>query len=90
VSELVLPTVTLTEQQINHLSGFLESADFLDDFIKMTEDDLITLHHSLGQQIRNDYLWHDYMEGVTEDHPDDISMAMIYELHRILGQKDAQ
>ena len=54
------------------------------------EDKLIRYHHSLGQDIRNEFgLWSDkwepkIVEGVdmSEDHPDAISQKIIVEVWR--------
>jgi len=48
---------------------------------KLPKDDLITLHHTLGRWIRNNYgLWQDnkaLLADTSETHPDDASMVII-------------
>lgn len=58
------------------------------DFKNCSEDDLISYHHTLGSQIRNEYkLWNvkwepELIEGIdySPNHPDSISMNIIIEV----------
>lgn len=52
----------------------------LEYFIKTPEEDLIQFHHSLGQWIRNKWLWKPWEDG--DKHPDDESYEMIVSLHK--------
>ena len=56
----------------------------MDNFIYTPENYLIGYHMSLGQWIRNKWLWKEYDE-CHPDHPDDESFNMIIELHRKLN-----
>ena len=64
---------------------FLEEEKELDNFKNTIKDDLICYHHSLGQWIRNQWLWKEYDEGAGQEHPDDKSFKMIEQLHKKLN-----
>lgn len=58
--------------------------DEMSELLRTSEDNLITLHHTLGQDIRNNYdLWFnqplciEFEKYVGSAHPDDISMYII-------------
>jgi hypothetical protein len=61
-----------------------------ESFLALCEQDLITLHHTLGRSIRNEFhLWDNKWEPViinnvdhSEEHPDSISMRIITEVWR--------
>lgn len=60
------------------------SAEEISELLGMQLDDLIDLHHTLGQDIRNNYdLWFngslclEFQKHTGYDHPDDISMYII-------------
>lgn len=81
---------------VDDLKSNMKRKDLI--YIKnLDKDDLITLHHSLGQDIRNTYkLWsrnwipskHEVVNGilidVSPDHPDQLSMTIIEELWKDL------
>jgi hypothetical protein len=45
--------------------------------ISLSEADLISLHYSLGMEIRNQYVWHRQPEDAMNPHPDDISREIV-------------
>ena len=83
-----------TEQMIEKIVGELfekciETDDpEMDRFFRLTRDDLIDYHHTLGQDIRNEYqLWTipwvpELVDGVDQSpyHPDAISMSIVIKL----------
>lgn len=62
-------------------------------FIKANADNVVSLHHSLGQKLRNDWgLWGDsdlnrYFGNLGICHPDDISSIILHSFHRHLNDK---
>lgn len=62
----------------------------------MPKEDLISLHHSLGQFIRNTYGFWQYkwepklIDGVdyAEDHPDSLSQRLIEKFHARLNNEE--
>lgn len=62
-----------------------EDQDARNHFLKCTKDELIQYHHSLGQNIRNEFgLWGEkwvpvIIDGcdMSEQHPDAVSMKII-------------
>lgn len=62
----------------------------------MKTSDLIGLHHTVGQYIRNTYgLWHPNQPMVIKDdlgdgHPDGISMIILEKFHAYLNNPDEQ
>lgn len=63
-------------------------------FIKQNEDNVILLHHSLGQYLRNKWgLWEDhsdlktYFQELGLFHPDDMSGLILRSFHRHLNNK---
>lgn len=74
----------LTTPRVFELLDFLRDEEELDNFMNTKDYDLIDYHHSLGQHIRNHYLWKDYDQETSELHPDDVSFKMIQSLHGLL------
>ena len=75
------PKATLTELRDKALKAL--STETIETIINTSEQELATLHYSLGLQIRNGLdIWH---AEVVDDsgkvmHPDDVSQALIKEL----------
>ncbi len=72
---------------VDEITGWFYEASVTarNEFAGTPKDKLIRFHHSLGQDIRNefglwDYVWEPKMEGgvdVSPDHPDAVSMRII-------------
>ena len=71
-------------------------AGFLHYFKSNPKKELISLHHGFGTWIRNHFhLWEneytpvidEHGIDIAEDHPDAISMKVIYRIHEILNEK---
>lgn len=66
------------------------------EILKMSKDDLILLHHGLGQWIRNNWdLWKggslkDHMVSLGFSHPDDMSQSIIVEFWNRLNNQPSQ
>lgn len=60
------------------------SVEEVSELLRMQMEDLVDLHHTLGQDIRNNYdLWYneplclEFEKHIGYSHPDDISMYII-------------
>jgi hypothetical protein len=66
------------------------------EILKASKDDLIMLHHGLGQWIRNNWgLWEDsalkeHMSSLGFKHPDDMSQAIIVEFWNRLNNEESE
>jgi len=66
------------------------------EFLKMSEDDLVSLHHGLGRWIRNNWgLWEEqelfhHMKSLGFLHQDDMSQAIIVEYWNRLNNQPSQ
>lgn len=77
-------TIVLSDREMEIVKE-LKRDGALEYFINMDTSDLINLHHSLGQWIRNQWLWKKWEDG--DKHPDDESFEMIQNLHKKLNNK---
>ncbi len=75
------------------LSWFNETTEEIcEEFRQCLPSDLVKYHHSLGRDIRNEFNLSSYEHtpeiingmDMSEDHPDNISMRVIEEVHRRL------
>ena len=75
----------LSDENRETILRFLEEDDII--YLSLIDEcDIIGLHHTLGQNIRNHFnMWKHYKEG--DEHPDDISYQMIIELCEFLRNK---
>lgn len=78
----------LTEEERDSIISLLEEDDII--YLSLIDEcDIIGLHHTLGQNIRNYLgLWERYKD--SEEHPDDVSYQMIVELCEYLRNKKEQ
>lgn len=84
------------------MTTFLSPNEIIDDLLKnqlkpeqikefqaIPEDDLIMLHHSFGQWIRNHYLlWDPENPHIGNKHPDDVSQAIIEKMWKMVTTLD--
>ena len=75
----------------------LSQDELLEIYTCVNKDDLIKLHHSIGQNIRNDLnLWYDeliqseFKKQLNIDHPDDISMYIIETIWEDIKKEQSQ
>jgi len=56
--------------------------DVRKEFLAMEKEDLIIYHMNLCQDMRNEcHLWTAFNQGITETHPDDLSMSILENFH---------
>lgn len=77
------------EECFTHFKTMLSDADI--DFIKNRESEIISLHHTLGRKLRNQWgLWtkstlKEYFKNLGITHPDDMSGIILTSFHRHLN-----
>ena len=75
------------------VTGWFKNAKDKQEFVE--SDKLTTYHNSLGKKIRNEFkLWETEWQPVmingadnSKDHPDQVSMRVIEEVHKRLKEK---
>lgn len=83
---------TNIEECMTALTQVLPKKDQM-EILKASKDDLVMLHHGLGQWIRNNWgLWEDsplkkHMASLGFKHPDDMSQAIIVEFWNRLNNE---
>jgi hypothetical protein len=66
------------------------------ELVKMSQDELVTTHHSLGRWIRNNWdLWLggpllEYMKSLGFIHPDDMSSSLIKEFWNRMNNQPSE
>lgn len=83
-----LDPVVFTKEIKNKIIGYLVKNDIYNDLKSADEATILVLHHSLGQWIRNKFLWKNYGVEDAFVHPDDISYEWIVSVREFLNTED--
>ena len=82
--EDTLSPILLTDEIQNRIIGNLIRNESYDELRDCDEDDVIHFHHTLGQWIRNTFIWKVYKDDDNMIHPDDISYEWIVETRNLI------
>lgn len=86
--EETLNPIKLSPEVENRIIGWLVKYDMFDELKSSDQAGLINFHHSLGQWIRNKFIWKHYDENDNFVHPDDISYEWIVEVSELIKSPD--
>jgi hypothetical protein len=72
-----LDPINLTEEVKNRIIGWLVINEAFEDLKSADDARALEYHHTLGQWIRNRFIWKHYDENDNFVHPDDVSYEWI-------------